>query len=332
MTVITRVLSNLAPERNVNVAVLVSILMCLSLNAAFAENVLVSVPSTAAYSYWIKSPSGTVTLLPTTVSGHKSFSLPKGDAGQVLTVIDTQSGRTATRTLQRESNGKLVPIVLSPSDFIGATPATAPVVAAPETKKPSDDATPDRNSPWRIVGLIFSLGLGGGVVWVIVKIVNSKGKPLIDAARRAGIDVPDPSEPEPDPQPFVPVQKAQNRPVEAMPETAGTVPKVRSATSPHAPLAVAQLVGVQGLAGGSVFTLADQVVTIGREGSNTIVLAENAVSRQHAKIERDADGHTNICDLGSANGVVINGLRVRDALLNDGDEIKIGDSLFRFEK
>ncbi|HMF09872.1 MAG TPA: FHA domain-containing protein, partial [Thermoanaerobaculia bacterium] len=47
------------------------------------------------------------------------------------------------------------------------------------------------------------------------------------------------------------------------------------------------------------------------------------VSRHHANVVFTADGYR-IVDLNSGNGILVNGKRVTDWLLNDGDVIQIG--------
>jgi pSer/pThr/pTyr-binding forkhead associated (FHA) protein len=94
---------------------------------------------------------------------------------------------------------------------------------------------------------------------------------------------------------------------------------------------VPALIGLQGIAAGSTFALTAGDLTIGRDGENEIVLAENTVSRQHARVLRDGQGQFTLTDLGSANGVYVNGMRVQRAILSMGDEIKIGDNYFRFQ-
>jgi pSer/pThr/pTyr-binding forkhead associated (FHA) protein len=54
------------------------------------------------------------------------------------------------------------------------------------------------------------------------------------------------------------------------------------------------------------------------------------VSRRHALLRRDGAGHR-IEDLGSTNGVYVNGLRVRRAELVAGDRLQIGGASFRFD-
>ena len=67
-------------------------------------------------------------------------------------------------------------------------------------------------------------------------------------------------------------------------------------------------------------------VTIGRDPSCTIRLQSPYVSRLHARIEA-RDGKVVIVDLGSHNGVLLNGQRIeRRATLRPGDQIGIADA------
>ncbi|WP_245815017.1 FHA domain-containing protein [Cystobacter ferrugineus] len=66
-------------------------------------------------------------------------------------------------------------------------------------------------------------------------------------------------------------------------------------------------------------------ITIGRQEGNTIRLTERNVSRRHARLRRQ-NGHVVVEDLGSYNGVRINGERIQGpAQVEDGDLIQIGD-------
>jgi FHA domain-containing protein len=69
--------------------------------------------------------------------------------------------------------------------------------------------------------------------------------------------------------------------------------------------------------------------SIGRSPSNDIVLKESKISRQHATINF-RDGHYVIVDLKSSNGILVNGKKVEEAYLSDGDEISIGSFKFQF--
>jgi pSer/pThr/pTyr-binding forkhead associated (FHA) protein len=65
---------------------------------------------------------------------------------------------------------------------------------------------------------------------------------------------------------------------------------------------------------------------IGRAAGCDLRLDDGKVSRQHARVERRGQGVW-IADLGSSNGVFVNGRRVGQPLrLAPGDRILIGDT------
>jgi hypothetical protein len=71
--------------------------------------------------------------------------------------------------------------------------------------------------------------------------------------------------------------------------------------------------------------------TIGRSRSCDVVLADANVSREHAEIRPRGGGWT-IADLGSTNGIAVNGARVERAqALKPGDRIEIGTTVLTFE-
>jgi len=76
--------------------------------------------------------------------------------------------------------------------------------------------------------------------------------------------------------------------------------------------------------------LSEATVTIGRKPDSTIVLADPNVSRNHAEIRPQGTGWT-LVDLGSTNGSRINGRKVTEQILADGDDISFGNTHFRFE-
>ena len=71
------------------------------------------------------------------------------------------------------------------------------------------------------------------------------------------------------------------------------------------------------------FALTPGTTSIGRSPKNQISLPFAEVSRHHANVVFTADGYR-IVDLNSGNGILVNGRRVTDWLLNDGDVIQIG--------
>jgi hypothetical protein len=84
------------------------------------------------------------------------------------------------------------------------------------------------------------------------------------------------------------------------------------------------------LATGQRFELIGDSVKIGRHESCAIVFADSNVSRVHAQIQHDLTGWL-IVDLGSTNGVKVNGTKIlKGELLADGDELTFGTTTARF--
>lgn len=71
-------------------------------------------------------------------------------------------------------------------------------------------------------------------------------------------------------------------------------------------------------------------ITLGREIKNDIAIKDDTVSRYHAHILKLEDETFIIKDLDSTNGTSINGIRIKEQKLNDGDIIAMGDVLFVF--
>src|SRR5258705_5185009 len=75
----------------------------------------------------------------------------------------------------------------------------------------------------------------------------------------------------------------------------------------------------------TVVPLVREEITIGRQDGNTIKLSERNVSRRHARLKKD-NGSLLIEDLGSYNGVRVNGERIAGPTrIKEGDLIEIGD-------
>jgi hypothetical protein len=71
-------------------------------------------------------------------------------------------------------------------------------------------------------------------------------------------------------------------------------------------------------------------VVIGRSRDCDVVVSDPNVSRRHAELRRDDNGWHAV-DLGSTNGVKVNGRRVDQVVLRDGDRITVGVSDLTFE-
>ena len=79
------------------------------------------------------------------------------------------------------------------------------------------------------------------------------------------------------------------------------------------------------------YDLGQEEIVIGRNPTTHITLLDEGISREHALVlfDEDAPGYV-IEDLASTNGTKLNGRRVRSSALAEGDEIQIGQTLFRF--
>jgi adenylate cyclase len=73
--------------------------------------------------------------------------------------------------------------------------------------------------------------------------------------------------------------------------------------------------------------------SLGRNAVNTIVLQSSKVSRRHALIHLQNIGEAWLIDFGSSNGTFLNKQRIhRPIRLSDGDQITIGDEVFKFRQ
>jgi FHA domain len=91
------------------------------------------------------------------------------------------------------------------------------------------------------------------------------------------------------------------------------------------PAAGLRLEVISGNAVGAEIVVDEQLV-IGRHAEGAGQLSEDPeISRQHARITREASGEYAIEDLGSSNGTFVNGLRIQSPrLLSPGDSIEAG--------
>jgi pSer/pThr/pTyr-binding forkhead associated (FHA) protein len=94
-----------------------------------------------------------------------------------------------------------------------------------------------------------------------------------------------------------------------------------------------RLVVIAGPETGREIVVGDNGMTIGRVSQSTaweVHLNDRAVSRPHARLERNAMNYI-LIDLGSANGTTVNErLIIAPIILNDGDIISMGDTKLIF--
>jgi Nif-specific regulatory protein len=93
---------------------------------------------------------------------------------------------------------------------------------------------------------------------------------------------------------------------------------------------LARLEAVGGPLDGRTFPLTEDQISIGREPSNQISLLDSLVSRRHCVIRREGQGFQ-IEDLDSRNSTFVNNVPVKERVLADGDQIRIGKSILVFQ-
>jgi len=86
---------------------------------------------------------------------------------------------------------------------------------------------------------------------------------------------------------------------------------------------------ISGKYSGGEYPLADPgEIVIGRSSGVDMVLLEELVSRKHARLVL-AEGEIAIEDLGSTNGTFVNGERIKQTRIEEGDRILIGTSILK---
>lgn len=121
---------------------------------------------------------------------------------------------------------------------------------------------------------------------------------------------------------------------EAPTQETGTLPRIpdrerRRAARTMPRLAPGRYLAIEDGADVVLLSLDREFMHIGRSPASNIVLDDSSVSRKHALIARRGD-RTVILDDRSRNGVHVNGTRVSESDLHDGDTILCGHVELRF--
>jgi pSer/pThr/pTyr-binding forkhead associated (FHA) protein len=88
----------------------------------------------------------------------------------------------------------------------------------------------------------------------------------------------------------------------------------------------------QGKEPGRTYEVRKDRMTIGRSRESDIFLEDLAVSRIHTSIGRDEHGRYIVRDENSANGTYVNGQRIAEHVLEDGDEVQVGQTVLAFTR
>jgi transcriptional regulator with GAF, ATPase, and Fis domain len=90
-----------------------------------------------------------------------------------------------------------------------------------------------------------------------------------------------------------------------------------------------KLVVLAGPLCGEAFPLEGPGVTIGRDTATQLSIPDRLMSRRHCEVQA-TDGSFVLRDLGSSNGTFVNGIPIRERMLQHGDRIRVGDSVLLF--
>jgi two-component system, cell cycle sensor histidine kinase and response regulator CckA len=89
---------------------------------------------------------------------------------------------------------------------------------------------------------------------------------------------------------------------------------------------IARLLVIDGPGRGRRYKVGDRA-TIGRSFGCEVLIEDDEVSRQHARLSRGPDGSFTLEDLGSSNGTSLNGEKIARARARIGDKIRLADKV-----
>ena len=91
-----------------------------------------------------------------------------------------------------------------------------------------------------------------------------------------------------------------------------------------------KLVVAKGPCAGLAGEFTQEAVRVGKGEGNDLELADDSVSARHAELHLGPDG-LRVKDLGSTNGTFVDGLRVKEAWLNPGSHLRLGETTLEVE-
>ena len=220
--------------------------------------------------------------------------------GDVVTSLkDVAPASKVTVTLTTKEGQKLEKTldrkpVVKPTPSATPTPASSPVATASPAQAGSTTEIVDEGIPMTVWIIVAAAALLGLIIIIGAVMAAGKKKPLAAPAMPPNFDAVSPA---PLPSP------------------------ARSAALAHLVLQDAN---------STRLAITKTASRIGRRADNDIVFSNDSVSGHHAELHMGRDGSFTITDLGSGNGVVINGSRVTQSALRDGDSVELGEVRFRF--
>ncbi|MER3403626.1 MAG: hypothetical protein C4307_03265 [Chloroflexota bacterium] len=243
--------------------------------------------------------------------------------GRVTVKVQYGSGQTVKleMPLARERDQK-VPVL---DILVRGTVAT--VVPSQQAKAAESQQAPTSSLIGTVIMSVVAGVLAISVILLLIRLAKQKEQPITEVMQKLGVELPTPSAAAP-PQGNAP----------STPPPPDLPPLDTAGVPPTAPLSAAaggvptRLVGTQGAYIGTAFALEADLITVGREVGNGIVLDQEAtVSRRHAQFVKQGDTLL-VEDLGSTNGTFVNGVRISGPTpVRPGDVVQFGACAFRVE-
>jgi len=202
---------------------------------------------------------------------------------------------------------------------------------------PAQPAAPAQSPVAQILSWLLGLAALVAIVWALNRVIASRGEALVNVARKAGIELPDPMSSAVAEQSIAPGRYVSPKVagVEAVPESVGEpVPPggfyiLSAAQRPT--LQSARLIGMDGSVAGQVWSVGPGENAIGRDEASAIRIVDGSVSRKHAVLRLAPGEGAEIEDSGSANGVFVGGLKVDHRALLGGEIVQIGRVRLKFD-
>jgi VWFA-related protein len=223
--------------------------------------------------------------------------------------------------------------VQSPGTPGEAAPSAPPTVG----QLPGAPAPPSRADPWRGPGLVLALaivlvaGVAGYFYWRSVRAGQSARAAAFGVMNTGGFGGTSASMGFHSPlgstaESVMETQPTPNPPLGAD-EEPETIVKGQDERK-----ALAWLIAIGGPMVGQQFRVFGDQAVIGRGSEADVRIADDGeISRRHAKLFRTEEGDFAIVDMASTNGTLLNGKKVNQARVHDGDLIDLGNTRLVFK-
>jgi hypothetical protein len=182
-----------------------------------------------------------------------------------------------------------------------------------------------------ILPIVVGVLAVGIIIVLLVLLMKPKGKPQYQPVGQPYVQPGRPMAPPPPPPPYAPPAPKSSATMMEPPKASHKSSSETFVAEDNNEPVLAYMIVKSGSRSGTNFSLKKSVVKLGRDPGNDIVVDDKKSSREHAKLKLE-DGKFVLYDLASSNGTYVNGTKVTNQSLMDGDEVQIGDTVLVFKK